>query len=316
MAEASIHDVTRQIRDFINHPRIRFALMKDLSRWFQVCVSLDLLGDTDMAVQAYMTASGNEPLPRKYLNLFGVLQAVYVQQDAAKSLRMALGFHLQFSEHRELLEARNLRNDIVGHPTNRNQGESFHAVSQITLRHDSLQLVSSYAHGTTEFRSVDILDGVQKHYQRVVLILQGTIDELRAQDMEHKKRVADSRLTDILPANYQYYLGVLSQATGESVDSIQAATAPAGLAVIKEGLAKLPRLLEGRGLSVETYDAVAFSFKWCNFAVEKLNDFLENGTLDPQSAYVFVTFLGAQLRELLQVLAEIDSDYALAEGDS
>lgn len=80
-----------------------------------------------------------------------------------------------------------------------------------------------------------------------------------------------TRFTDILPDNYGYFIGVVSEATGPDIDAVRVKLAPAALEVIGGGLRKLPSLLDERGLSITTYDAVQFSYDWCQFACQTLS---------------------------------------------
>jgi len=50
---ASISELEQDIRKFINSPRKQFHLLKDAEAWNRLCSSLDVIGDTELAIDAY-----------------------------------------------------------------------------------------------------------------------------------------------------------------------------------------------------------------------------------------------------------------------
>lgn len=70
----SMPELEEQIRDFINSPRKQHILLQDHADWNKLCSSLDVVGDTELAIDAYME-NINEPASdgQKYLILYGIL---------------------------------------------------------------------------------------------------------------------------------------------------------------------------------------------------------------------------------------------------
>src|SRR5687767_1869174 len=115
----SVEAAEQRIRDIVNDPRRRQSLVQDRQRWLRLCSAMDVIGDTQMAVRAYL----DEPLKDResagwsYLVVYGVLQVLYVQQDAAMTLASCLNLTLEWPD--ELEPIRETRNDSIGHPTGR-----------------------------------------------------------------------------------------------------------------------------------------------------------------------------------------------------
>ena len=49
-----VQEAERRIRDIVNDPRRKAVLMQNRQRWFQLCASMDAIGDTQLAVRAYL----------------------------------------------------------------------------------------------------------------------------------------------------------------------------------------------------------------------------------------------------------------------
>lgn len=95
-----LSDRIDKIRYFINGPIRQHSLMKNTATWFQLCSCLDVLGDTELAINAYSDSVldiGSLPKIKKYnvgslyLEVYGLLQALFLQQDAAINLCDSLG---------------------------------------------------------------------------------------------------------------------------------------------------------------------------------------------------------------------------------
>jgi len=86
----SIEQQISQIRDLINKPRKQYLLLKNNRLWNQLCSSLDVVQDTDIAMEAYLRNAFPEGEGEKYIRVYGILQVLVVQQDAARHLIASL----------------------------------------------------------------------------------------------------------------------------------------------------------------------------------------------------------------------------------
>jgi hypothetical protein len=87
----TVSDLEQQICNFINNPRKQYALLQDTAAWNMLSSCLDLIGDTELAIAAYDQAQRPEDEGGKYLFVYGILQAMFLEQDAVRNLCEALG---------------------------------------------------------------------------------------------------------------------------------------------------------------------------------------------------------------------------------
>jgi len=76
-----------RIRDFVNDNDLYtrcFAANHD--QWHLLCVAMDTLGDTALALQDFEARGFGSEVAGKYLRLYGTLQAVALQQTAIETL--------------------------------------------------------------------------------------------------------------------------------------------------------------------------------------------------------------------------------------
>jgi len=63
----------------------RDEVRKDPDNWDRICSSSDVINDTTKAIKSYVKSDyPNENVGFQYLFIYGLLQALYLQQDAAR----------------------------------------------------------------------------------------------------------------------------------------------------------------------------------------------------------------------------------------
>jgi hypothetical protein len=77
-----VRELRGRIRTFLQHPRRLDPLLRDKPNWNMLASAFDTASDTEMAIQTYETLDASPDLGVRYLHIYGLLQALYVQQDA------------------------------------------------------------------------------------------------------------------------------------------------------------------------------------------------------------------------------------------
>jgi hypothetical protein len=82
------------------------------------CIAKDTIQDTGEALLAHRSTGFHGDVRQRYIEYYGVLQAVYMQQDSIFTLYKLFGpqANLDFSLYPAWSKLRDLRNDTVGHP--------------------------------------------------------------------------------------------------------------------------------------------------------------------------------------------------------
>jgi len=143
MNKGIIDSKVSELRDVINYSiTIRDYVMS--KNWEKICSCMDTLGDTDLAINTYFGISDNliKDISNKhfkddnycfeygikYLLLYGVLQSMFIQQDAFLDIYYEIitseekfsKFKKNFFDKYPILkEIRDIRNKAIGHPTNK-----------------------------------------------------------------------------------------------------------------------------------------------------------------------------------------------------
>jgi len=179
--EHNIYILMEGIRDLTTE--IQNILLKDNKKWNQMCSSMDVIEDTQGAMDSYLTKTFPEEIGEQYLFIYGVFQVLYVQQDAIthliESLDLSSHFKTETADEEELKKIRCVRNDSTGHPTNRNFGKSFHFISQPTMEKKGFQLMKSIPNEATTFHEIETIELINKQAIIIEKTLKDIIEELK-----------------------------------------------------------------------------------------------------------------------------------------
>ena len=110
----NIAELERKIRDRINRSRKQNELLDRAADWNRLCSSLDIVGDTELALDSYLNQSHIDDTGLCYLQVYGALQLLQTQQDAVNHICQALGIKAQSSP--KIPHIREIRSSSVAHP--------------------------------------------------------------------------------------------------------------------------------------------------------------------------------------------------------
>lgn len=313
----AIYERNQEIRDLINEPRRKTALLKTFPSWMQLCSSLNVIEDSQSAIDAYSEHEVGSTQRAQYLALYGLLQALFLQQDAIFNMCESLEIPKKLENYPRLKEIREIRHISAGHPTKkdkpRTEQPSYHFISQATLNTEGFQLYSVYADGKSQFKTISIPDLIADQMQYVEEIQKSVVTELRRRDSLHKEKFRMEKLAAIFPQTMSYHLEKIF----DSIDRIE--LAPLGevnLEYVVKKLQEFREALTRREIELKTYPGVEYLYEELQYPLEKLREFfsmLENKQrpgIDRQTARIFTFFLQKRLEELQQAAREIDEEYS------
>lgn len=162
------------LRDVVNHSAVIDELVKDKRNWDMLCSAMDVIGDTDLAIEAYASCAPDADAGELYLMVYGLFQSMYVQQDAANYTARAVD--MKFSDFsKPLRKIRDLRNSVFGHPPN-NGGKSY-GIIRIFMTHERFD-VHSFSDWHVE--QVQVFDLIAQQNRELSSLLRSIIAHLKA----------------------------------------------------------------------------------------------------------------------------------------
>ena len=140
-----ISALEQQIRNYVNGTNLYERYFKSrLDEWYALCVAMDTIGDTCLSLEYYEASGIGDEYGEKYLKLYGLLQAIFLQQDSIREIyRIFLRSELQPNSDSAWIRIRDLRNLTVGHPIEKKHKTETKRcfISRVTIHSDGFQLI-------------------------------------------------------------------------------------------------------------------------------------------------------------------------------
>lgn len=181
--KSKIFEIIQEIRNIINEPQKLNSIKEDMDKCF---ASLDVIEDTQEAIDYYKNNELIDNVGYKYLAIHGLLESLYIQQNTLNVLSDFFNLkHIDFkTDYPEIYKIRETRNDISGHPACRGIYSTY--LSRISIEKESFEYYKSH---TGEFIKVDLLQTIEIQEKFIYTYLKEMILDLlkKEKDMHYKK---------------------------------------------------------------------------------------------------------------------------------
>jgi len=212
--ETEILELIQKIREHISRTEKMATLLPDSSKWLPLTSALDVLEDSSGAVNYYIESAFPDNVNGKYLFIYGLIQALFLQMDAANSIQKALtDSRIDFErDYPDAYLVREMRNDVVGHPTNRKNSQSVYLV-QLSLNKEGFNYIKDSS--TAENRKgesipVSVYKAIAEVKKCIKSVLERTIAVLDEEFIEYINLHRGRKMREIFNAlNYAREKAVL-----------------------------------------------------------------------------------------------------------
>lgn len=220
-----IRDTAKQIRSFFNDSTIKKTkvfLKKSEGDWSQFCAAIDTIEDTNLAIENFTKDPSDLFIKNPYLATYGLLQALFIQQDAVNYLKTSLfgsskKINWNDPKYAELKKIRQIRNETVGHPVKTNQkgrGSKYtdDEITSCTIDRSSLSKdgfrYMLWMNSKTESKTIKFSEIIDQQDQHLGAELESVLKEMQKEEKQHKEKFKDNKLYDLMnkPSLYQINL--------------------------------------------------------------------------------------------------------------
>lgn len=304
-----IDELVQQIRGFINNPRKQHALLQDAAAWNMLCSCLDTVEDTELAINAYEESSNPPTAGAVYLLVYGLFQALFIQQDAVENLCQTLS--IDYMPDKLLKEIRDIRHNSAGHPTKRGggKGQASNFIGRFSLTKEGFNLMTTYPDNRSPFfHHVSIKSLVKDQRDIMQNVLTEVLRKLKAEEANHRAKYRDQRLQDVFPPTLGYYF----QKIGNAIDgSNPKEFGKMHIQLVAEVIEAFKERLKKRGI-LQAYDSIVYLIDLIEYPIQELTMYFADSTcssLNAKGAHIFAFFIDKHIEELKSIAKEIDEDY-------
>jgi hypothetical protein len=305
----TLSKIEERIRDFININRKQSVLIIESSNWNKLCSSLDLIGDTELAILSYPSLCKTDNIGASYLIIYGILQTLLLQQDAAEDICDSLG--IKVKRPKPLEDIRIIRNSAAGHPGHQRENRMSKScfIHRMSISPTNFELIIVYSdEEDDESISVDIPVLIRIQNQYLSEVLNKVITKLESQEMEHRDKHRDTKLADLFPTTLDYGSKKIIEATHRPE---RLKLGIFHLKQIKECIDKFKLELVNRG-EWDISESIVYHYDKTIYPLTELEQYFEcanNSHLNGEDAYIFAFFLCEQIKRLRNISIDIDEEY-------
>lgn len=318
--DVSISSINSKIRDFVNDSAIKKTSLhskKKQGYWDLFFSALDTIGDTCAAVESFRGLLDKTFLENKYLITYGLVQTLFIQQDAVKHLKQAvLGINLDYrTEYPDLYQMRLIRHQTVGHPVQttyirNNPDFSKDEISATTINRSTLSKKGFeyilWMHSKTEHKHINFQEIIELQEKSLAHELSKIYKQLTTDEKTHKKKFKDEKLADLLNEKTLYQLNLIygviwnDHLAWPSFDYFSKQ-----YNLIRQGLEKR----YGKFGASMRIPGTAEVIKKLDYIFAKLETFKKVQQIDLREFEIYVDALCAEITELKDHLAEVDAEF-------
>lgn len=305
-----IENIFKEIRKICNHPWKKELLFQDKIIWNRLWASLDVIEDSQIAIDDYSNLPEFSSNENGYLYVYGILQALYLQQEALRDLNKALfGQDIDFKEkYPELHNIREIRNNSIGHPTGRGEGKSFHGISRMTIRKKGFQMMSSFPKSgkKDDFEDINILSCIATQNELLKEILNQTMKKLKSDFESHKGKFKNDKLIDLIHPTIDYHFSKLYENIHRDYELVQI-----NFNLIFDVYNNIKQGIIERYSSLSALSGIELTTETLDYLFARLKrDLIENKIEDKMELRIFIDALKSHFDELKSMIKEIDEEFS------
>jgi len=297
------------VRKHINTTRYRTDLLQDLDNWNQICSSLDTTGDTVLSIEEYLASDYPENSGLKYIYTYGLLQSLFIQQDALKHLSEA--FEVDFKINEQLRSVRVIRNASIGHPTkNKVRGTVFYNyISRITLSKYGFTLLRSSQGERDEFIDVDLLSILTTQLNEIENSYKLISTKLIEADRMHQEKYKDKLIVNIFHSSLGYQFSKVAEGIYSTSTAHHRSFCLSMLKSIEKTYNEFENALKERN---ELNEYTEYDLEQYKHAIKILKSFLieESENLTERDARIYLFYIREKHAHFVEVAKEIDEEYS------
>jgi hypothetical protein len=276
-------------------------------KYNQTFTSIDLIEDSQIAIEEFESAESLEKQGRSTLLIYGLLQSLFLQQDGLYHLyKCVVNENIKQTDFFDIFSfdknIREVRNDIAGHPTNRKNTE-FYFIAKGPIS----KYRFTYAGYTPTFRTVevDLKTFITKQLEFTINVLQ-SVEENILNKIEMKKGEHKDKSLKEMIVGADRNIQLIYRGIRDDEKNFQGEWGISGLKDAIEEIRKELNIRYNENLPI----GISEAFRLIDYIILRFNQWwTERTLLRNDDAEIFLDSLEKQLNELKEMLLEIDQEF-------
>lgn len=303
-----IIDLCNMLNEAIHEPLYHnFYNIPNELKYNQTFTSIDLIEDSQIAIEEFESAESLGKQGRSTLLIYGLLQSLFLQQDGLYHLyKCVVNENIKQTDFFDTFtfdkDIREVRNDIAGHPTNRKKTE-FYFIAKGPISKDRF----TYAGYTPTFRKVevDLKSFIIKQLELTRNVLQ-KVQENISKKIEMKKGEHKDKSLKEMIVGADRNIQLIYRGIRDRERNFQGEW---GISGLNSAIDEIREELNKR-YNQNLPSGISESFRLIDYIIHRFNQWwTEKTLLGNDDAEIFLDSLKNQLNELEEMLFEIDKEF-------
>lgn len=227
---------------------------RDRRKWSMFYGATDSLLDSHTAAVSYSLAIGSDT-GANLLICYGFLQALYVQQDAVRTLSLAVGLDWHPRRDKRLSEIRNYRNRLTGHPSLAGETEKPRRLSSAIIPYHDITKEGFRGHvyyeDGTDRVLIDVASILRDNERQLTLQMLAIENKMDEDERQFRSNHMASPFTSYFGNGFPYLIQRLHCELDDASRLVQAET---HAQMVRERICALQANLRERGFISEILD--------------------------------------------------------------
>jgi hypothetical protein len=287
----------------VNESRLHHTLFQQTKQFNLLCSAMDIIDDIIFALRSYANHQHDDQ-GLAYLEIFGVLQSLCVQQDAVRELfKIINGSSVDLENvYPDIKTVRDARIRVAGHPVG--GLASSHFLVRHTVTKWGFELWKFDQAGTHTTEIVNLLELIRKNSLALNGALNDIITSIKTEDRKHKEKFVGTSLGELFKVS-SYFCEKMHDGI-----SRERALGLVGVRSIRDLVQKFRKALDDRSDHFKDADFVRHDIPNLEYAIAKFERYMcEEESYNERDALIVATFIRVELRGLEEIAKEIDADY-------
>lgn len=309
MPEKSTEDICRKIRNLANSSIFIDNIKRFDLNWDLVWAAMDTIEDTSFAIEAYRNESNSSNQGLEYLKVYGLFQAIFMQQDAVRNF--AEGFKLNrinISTGTDAKDVRELRNKYFGHHKYERKGKptTYHGIARMSVGDDSI-MAWTYPNFSTE--NIDIKYAITVNRKYIIDSLDRVLNDIKKKRTDYVKQFQNKMTEDKQGYSFEK---LYSWVYGDTAD--RTAMTDFSLRNIRQQIDSIEQGLKERYDNIKDIGDAERVIEKARFALDHLVgqfDNLPNGAKGNFEVEIYADSLNSSFNDLIDTCISVNKTFSI-----
>jgi hypothetical protein len=306
MVTRTVDDISREIRDLANTSLFIENIKPHGFNWDLTWAAMDMIEDAQLAIQSYQEGGISSDQGMEYLKVYGLFQAIFMQQDATGNLAEGLALPIpSIASDVEAGDVREIRNKYFGHHKYKRKGKTtYHGISRMSVGGGS---ITAWTWPNFSTEEVNLKNAIAVNEKYIKHELESILNGMKEKAKSFKSKLPNPLSED----NQSYHFGkIYSWIYGNNRD--KSVMAEASVASVNAALDELESGFKERYENFSGVGDLERVFGKARHALEAIEELLKansNGMNGDFDAEIYIDSLNSSFGEIIDIAIETNSEF-------